>query len=189
VSPFNIRAALSALFALLLSGCVDSSNQIMSDSQAMLGQHPRLQFYGMRDGTAREPEQATFKWNGSLYVRIGGGMRDVGGFSIHPFENGNYIVQEVPAKRTHMFEYALMRKLLDGVYQVIVIDEDDADEATRTAQCGKGTKTDPASCRIQTRDQLFAFARATAAKHRDTGGLVIRLPDNPEKPARARRRR
>jgi len=189
VSPFIARVAISALFALSLSGCVESSIQIMSDSQAMLGPHPRLQFYGLRDGIAREPEQATFKWNGSIYVRTGGGMREVDGFSIHPFENGNYIVQEVPAKRKHMFEYAVMRKLVDGVYQVIVIDEDDADEATRTARCGKGTKTDPASCRIQTRDQLFAFARATVARHRDAGGLVIRLPDDPEKPARARRRR
>jgi hypothetical protein len=183
------RAAAAVLFALSLSGCVDSSNPIMPDAQAVLGQRLRLQFYGLRNGVAHEPEQATFKWNGTLYVRTGGGMRDVGGFSIHPFENGDFIVQETPAKRPHMFEYALMHKLLDGVYQVIVIDEDDADEATQTGQCGKGTKSDPASCRIQTRDQLFAFARATAARHRDTGGLVIRLPDEEEKPARARRRR
>jgi hypothetical protein len=160
----------------------------MPNAGPVLGPRLRLQFFGLRDGIAREPEQATFKWNGSLYVRTGGGMRDVSGFSIHPFEDGNYIVQEVPTKRSHMFEYAFMRKLVDGVYQVIVIDEDDADEATRKANCGKGTKTDPASCRVQTRDQLFALVRATAARQRESGGLVIRLPDSLEKPARVLRR-
>jgi hypothetical protein len=40
--------------------------------------------------------------------------------------------------------------------------------------------TDGAACRIETRDQLFAFARATAARKKDNGGLAIRLEDSPE---------
>ena len=85
-------------------------------------------------------------------------------------------------------EYALLHKLAEGVYQVIAIDEADADEPTRAAYCGKGDKTDPSPCRIATRDQLFAFARATAARRKTDGGLVIRLPDN-EKAARPARER
>ena len=124
-----------------------------------------MQLYSLRKGYASDPEQASFTWDGKLYAHAGGGMSDVSAFSVHPFEDGDFIIQEVPAKRPHITEYALMRQLADGVYQVRAIDEDDADEATRAAHCGKGDKTDPSSCRIKTREQLFAFARATAARH------------------------
>ena len=57
-----------------------------------------------------------------------------------------------------------MRKLAEGVYQVIAIDEDDADEPTRAAHC---KHPGGAACRIETREQLFAFARATAAQRKN----------------------
>ena len=38
-----------------------------------------------------------------------------------------------------------------------------------------------------TREQLFAFARATAAQHKDEGGLALRLPDAPAKRRSPRR--
>ena len=47
---------------------------------------------------------------------------------------------------------------------VIAIDEDDADEPTRAAHC---KHPGGAACRIETREQLFAFARATAAQHKN----------------------
>ncbi len=147
----------------------------------------KLQFYVLRGGFAREPGQANFAWNGALYAHAGGGMTDFSAFSVQPFENGDYIIQEVPAKRPRITEYALLHKIAEGAYQVVAIDEDDADEATRVAYCGKGDKADPASCRIETRDQLLAFARATAARGKTDGGLVLRLPDGSEKPERRRK--
>src|SRR5665647_1173157 len=116
-----------------------------------------------------------------LYAHVSGGMKDVSGFSVHPFEAGDYILQEVPVRHPRITEYALVHRIADAVYQVIAIDEADADEATRTAHCGKGGKTDASPCRIATRDQLFDFARATAARRKDDGGLVLRLPDGAEK--------
>ena len=61
---------------------------------------------------------------------------------------------------------------------MIAVDEADADEAARAANC---KHPEGAACRVETREQLFAFARATAAKHGDEGGLVLRLPDTPRK--------
>ena len=180
-----VRAAIAALCALTLSGCIDSVSPILPDAQPIFGKSLRFQLYGMRKGVAVDPEQASFTWNGALYAHTGGGMRDVSAISIHPFEDGDFIIQSVPANRSGITEYAVMHKLTDGVYQVIVIDEADADEPTRTAYCSKGEKNDR-SCRIATRDQLFAFARATAARRRDDGGLVIRLPDKSEPPAKRR---
>jgi hypothetical protein len=58
------------------------------------------------------------------------------------------------------------------------IDEADADEKTRGAYC---KPTGNSGCRIETREQLIAFARATQAQRKDNGGLAIRLRDAPEK--------
>ena len=161
--PFIVRAAIAAACALSLSGCIDSATPILSDSQPAFGERARFQLYGLRKGLAVEPEQVTFAWNGTLYKRLRGGLRDVSTFSVHPFEGDLFIIQSTSTKRPPMTEYAVMRRLTDGVYLVSVIDEADADEPTRAAHCGKGEKNDRA-CRIMTREQLFAFARATAAR-------------------------
>lgn len=177
-----LRAGLAALWAVALTGCIDSADPILSSSQDIFGPKLKVQLYTLRDGRAREPTQAEFSWNGALYENAGGGMRDVAAFSVHPFEGGDYIIQEVPRKRPRISEYAVLHKLADGVYMVWAIDEMDADEPTRAAFCGKGAPNDPAACRITTREQLFAFARATAARNRADGGLALRLPDGGDKP-------
>jgi hypothetical protein len=185
VNP-RFRAAIAALCAISLAGCLDSSGPILPDPQPVFGPHLKLQLYSLRENFAHEPEKANYNWNGALYALAGGGTHDVAAFSVHPFEAGDYIIQSVPANKAQNTEYALLHKLAEGVYQVIAIDEADADETTRAAFCGKGNKTDPSPCRIATRDQLFAFARATAARQKTDGGLVIRLPDD-EKAARPAR--
>jgi hypothetical protein len=187
VKALFVRAAIAALCALSLAGCIDSVGPILPDSQPEFGPRLKLQFYSLRNGFAREPEQASFTWNGALYAHAGGGMKDFSAFSVHPFEADDYIIQEVPAKRPRITEYALLHKIAEGAYQVVAIDEDDADEPTRAAFCGKGDKTDPSPCRIETREQLFAFARATAARQKADGGLVLRLPDGSEKPERRKK--
>jgi hypothetical protein len=188
VSGFLVKAGLAglaALWALTLAGCIDSSGPILASSQDVFGPKLKIQIFALRDGRAREPAQAEFRWNGSLYEHAGGGLREVSAFSAHAFEGGDFIIQEVSAKRPRVSEYALLHKLADGVYMVWPIDEDDADEPTRAAFCGKGTPKDPSPCRIETREQLFAFARATAARAKPNGGLAVRLPDGAEKPQRA----
>jgi hypothetical protein len=183
VKLFIVRAAIAAACALLLSGCIDSASPILPDSQPVFGERARFQLYGLRKGIAVEPEQVTFAWNGGLYKRIRGGLRDVSTFSVHPFEGDVFVIQSTSTKHPQMTEYAVMRKLTEGVYLVTVIDEADADEPTRAAHCGKGEKNDR-SCRVTTREQLFAFARATAARQKNNGGLAIRLRDDEQKPPR-----
>jgi hypothetical protein len=103
---------------------------------------------------------------------------------VHPFEAGNYIIQSVPANKAQNTEYAMLHKLADGVYLVIAVDEADADEATRAANC---KYPGGAACRIETREQLLAFTRATAARKKTDGGLVIQLPEGSQRPERAAR--
>jgi hypothetical protein len=175
-----LRNTVSTIFvvvtgAALLTGCIDSSGPILTDAQPELGQRLNLQLYTLHNGHAFDPEQASFVWDGKRYVQSGGGMNDVSGFTVHPFEAGDTIIQSSPVRHPQIAEYALMHKLADGVYKVIAIDEDDADAATRAANCKHPEGT---ACRIETREQLFAFARATAAKRKPGGGLAIRLRDD-----------
>src|SRR5690348_7315629 len=118
------RAAIAALCALPLSGCIDSGLPILSDSQQLFGPRATFQLYGLRKGFAVEPERVTFSWDGTRYVRKSGGLKDVHAFSVHPFENSAFIIQSTPTKEPRMTEYAVMHRLTDGVYQVVVIDED-----------------------------------------------------------------
>jgi hypothetical protein len=175
VRLFVSRAAIAGLCAIGLSGCIDSSAPILSDSKPVLGERLNLQLYSLRDGYASDPERTVFVWNGELYTHSRGGLKDVSGFSVHPLQDGDYIVQSRPARHPEHVEYALMRQFVEGVYQVIAIDEADADEATRAANC---KHPGGVACRIETREQLFAFAGATAAHHKTAGGLAIRLPDD-----------
>jgi hypothetical protein len=173
-----IRAVLAGFCALSLSACIDSNDSILTDAKPVLGPRLNLQLYTLHKGVAGEPEKVQFTWNGKRYARSGGGMKDVGAVTVHPFEAGDYILQSLPVRQTQKVEYALLHPLASGAYLVIAIDEADADEAARAANC---KHPEGAACRIETREQLFAFARATAAKHSDEGGLVLRLPDTPAK--------
>jgi hypothetical protein len=127
-----------------------------------------LQLYGVHGGAAHEPGSEIIAWRGDRYIRTGGPTKDIGDFSLHDFEGNDLLVQSFPSGKP--VEYALARKIADGTYLVFPIDETDADEATRTKLCGKEAG---ASCRVTTRDQVLAFARATAAKPHSTGGLAI----------------
>ena len=71
-----------------------------------------------------------------------------------------------------IFMFIINWQLALAVFLVIPIDQDDADAATREKFCHKSAAAD---CRLETPDALSAFARATAAKQHDRGGLAIQL--------------
>jgi len=177
VSRAIVGAAAAAVWALSLSGCVDSEGPILPDAQPLFGKDLRLQFYSLRKGFADEPEQATFKWDGQRYVHDSGGMNDVTAFSVHRLEGRTFIIQSAAAKRPNIIEYAVAHELTGGVFQVTAIDENDADGTTRVRNC---QRVDDSHCRITTQKQLNAFARATDAKQKGEGGLVLRLANGPE---------
>lgn len=167
--PVTIAAVLSFM---MLAGCVRSATPLLTDAQPLLGQHVRFQHYDLRDGGAYDPEPSEFTWDGARYVGLLGKSKEPAAFTVFAFEGRDFIIQNAPPKKDAPVEYALMRKLADGLYLTFVIDEHDADEATRTKLCAD---IRAGTCVITTREALFAFARATAAKPRETGGLAIVL--------------
>ena len=168
------RVAAAMLGAFLVAGCVDSSGALLKDARPLFGQQLRLQFYALRNGAAGEPEEAAYKWDGERYTHASGGMDDVSAFSVHPAGSDIFIVQSFSSRRPQLVEYAVARKLTEGVYQVAAIDEDDAPRPLRARLC---KRTDASSCRIESRTALLEFARVTARQRRGQGGLVLRLAD------------
>ena len=158
-------AVLAGLCALSLSACIDSKDPILTDAQPVFGPRLNLQLYTLRKGVAEEPEKVQFAWNGKVYSRSGGGMKDVGAITVHPFEAGDYILQVHASPAAAESRICAAAPPRSGAYLVIAIDEADADEAIRAANC---THPGGTACRVATREQLFALARATAAQHIET---------------------
>jgi hypothetical protein len=170
-------AATCAAFAL--AGCIDSAAPILTDSRPLLGPQLHVTFYTLRDGHINEDnEEAIFNWNGRLYAHAAGALSEMAGFSVHPFDGANFIVQTVPVDRARGSDYALMHPvaLAKDAYFVVAIDETDADEATRKANCGETSKH---ACRVSTQEQLWALARATAAHPHPSGLFAVNFTAGP----------
>jgi hypothetical protein len=170
----NFSAPVAALLASLLCGCISSPAPILSDANSILGEEGEIHFFSAPGAGAREHSVMAFQWSESRYVFSGRGG-SIGDFTAHPFEGRDLIVQSTGARAPRPTEYAIARKLADGVYMVIPISEDDIDDATRTRFC---VVTQDASCRISTPEQLFVFAHATAAKDEEGGGIAVIVPTN-----------
>jgi hypothetical protein len=177
VISFLIRTTLVAFCGVALSGCIDSAEPILVDAKPVLGEKFSTQLYSLRNARAEDPVLEQFVWDGKRYASTSA-KPTIEPFTAFSFGSGDFILQSVSSKPPPKVEYALLHKLVDGVFLGRVIDEQDTDERTRAKLC---TMTGKYTCRIQTRDQLFALARATAAKQHQSGGLMIMLTDPPAK--------
>ena len=175
---FIARVAAVGLSALFVAGCVESSGPLLKNARPLFGEQLRLQFYTLRHGVADEPEEASYKWDGARYAHASGRMEDVNAFTVHQVAGDILIVQSFSTRRPQIVEYAVARKLTDGVYQVAGIDEDDAPRLVRARLC---RRKDDSHCRIETRTALLEFARATARQRKGQGGLVLHLADQPSR--------
>jgi hypothetical protein len=163
-----------------LAGCISSTAPILSDAKAILGERidmhmfaPRLDSSTPGESGLRHQGVASMQWTGGRYVARNR-PELVTDFTVHAFEGRDLIVQTAP-RAPRPVEYGLARRLADGTYMVLPIDEDTTDEETRAKFC---TRTQEASCRITTPEQLFVFARALAdnAEGRMDAGIVVIVP-------------
>jgi hypothetical protein len=173
---FFSLAALCA--AVTLSGCISSTAPILTDAKPVLGERGVIHLFALSGGAAHDPGVASFQWSGSRYLLRGKpiGFSD---FTAHAYEGRNWILQGTTQRAPIRVEYGLARQLADGVYLLVPINEDDADEAARQKFC---TKTQDASCRVATPEQLFVFARASADKPAEGGGLAVVVPSPTARP-------
>jgi hypothetical protein len=160
------------LIAIALAGCISATAPILTDAQAILGDQIEVHLFNGPKGTGNPHTVVTYQWNGGRYLPRDP-SQDFGEFTIHPYEGRDLIVQIRAARVPRLTEFALARRLAERVYLLTAISEEDADEAMRERFC---TKTQDAACRISTPEQLFVFARATAAKDEDSGGIAVIVP-------------
>jgi hypothetical protein len=181
-SASRVARRIAVIFssAISLSGCISSTVPILGDAKAILGERIELHLFAPRldsatpgEGGLRHQGVASMQWTGGRYV-VRNRADLVTDFTVHAFEGRDLIVQTLP-RAPRPVEYALARRLADGTYMVLPIDEDTVDEETRAKFC---TKTQGASCRITTPEQLFVFARAMAdnAEGRIDAGIVVIVP-------------
>src|SRR5712691_9896449 len=121
---------------LVLSGCISSTSPILSDAKAILGERIEVHLFTAPKGGNREHTVVAFQWNGSRYLPRTH-AKEFGDFTVHPYEGRDLIVQTRAVRAPRPTEYALARRLSDGVYRILPITEDDADEATRSRFCTK----------------------------------------------------
>jgi len=160
--------------ALALTGCISSTAPILSDAKPVLGERGLIHVFTLSQGAAHDPGVMSFQWSGSRYL-VRGKAIGFSDFTAYPYEGRDWIVQSTTQRAPQRIEYGLARRLADGTYLLVPINEDDADAPTREKFC---TKTQDASCRIATPEQLFVFARASADKPVEGGGLAVVVPSD-----------
>jgi len=164
----HVRPAAALMAVATLCGCISSTAPLLTEAKPILGQQGQIHVFSDANG-AREHSILRFRWNGSRYL-VEGRSPGFSDFTAHPYEGRDLIVQSTAAKAPRPTEYALARRLAEGVYLVMAIDEEDADPGTRQKFC---TRTQGAACRVTTPEQLFVFARATAGKEDVKGAVVV----------------
>jgi hypothetical protein len=177
------RAAVLALalcLALATGGCVSSTEPILSDARAILGERGQLHIFSAPKDGVRTVAHHDFQWRRDRYVTTPGRRAQPIEFSAHPFEGRDLVVQWKSAalawspkqkqQGLRPVTYFLLRKVAEGAFLMLPVTEDDVDEATRKRFCVKSPET---TCRISTPEQLFAFARAAAEKEDPDAGIVV----------------
>jgi len=150
----------AVVVAFALAGCVRSNEPILGDAKAILGERLQIHVFAANPDGLRDASTSSFVWDGKRYA-LRGRSREINDFTVHAYEGRDLIVQSKTARGERGYAYGLARKIAEGVYLVVPIDENDADEPARQRFC---VMTGSASCRIETPEQLFVFARATAAR-------------------------
>jgi hypothetical protein len=169
--PNWVRQILAIAGLALLTGCIDSAEPLLTNGRPLLGERLSLQLYAMRDNGLYDPATANFVWQNGHYARTGGNDTSIRDFTLHALRGSDLIAQEFRAGAP--VNYAILRKLAAGTYLAFVIDDNDADEATRRKFCKKPGP----GCTVASRQAVLAFARATAAKRPSVGGLVLMLSE------------
>ena len=156
----------TALACLSTAACVNSTEPVLGDARAILGESGQIHLFDAGEGSTSNPRIHRFQWNGRRYIVQS--RADIIDFTVHAYEGRDLIVQGRTRRDLRPYSYAVARKLTEGVYTIVPIEEKDSDDAVRNRFC---ISAPGGTCRIETPEQLFALARATAAKEQE-GGLI-----------------
>ena len=154
-----LRALALGASTLGLASCVVSDKALVSDAKPIMGSQFTAQLYRrFTDGRAHELRASTFRWKDGAYVVVDGAV-DLRRFVSMRLKGDDEIIQGSDAGGK-AFTYWLGRKLVDGAYLILPLDEGHADAAIRSTLC---TREEPGGfCVVDTKEHLVALAEATA---------------------------
>jgi hypothetical protein len=153
------RIVIFGLLLTALTACIRSQTPLLSDAKPLLGDQFQLQLYeDFVDERAQELKTSVFRWTDDRYALVSGDAEGVKYFVAQPTAGSDFIIQSSDGKT---YLYFLGRRIADGTYRIISVDQNDVDEGARNALCVTKDMTD---CTIATRAQLDTFVHAAAGK-------------------------
>jgi len=151
--------ALVLLAGFLLAACVQSETPLLTGGKPVLGDQFQLNLFDdFTDGKADTVRTAVFHWNASRYVLVSGDLLDVKYLVAQPLDDTNSLIQ-VSNDKEHV--YLLSRKLAEGTYRILPVNEKDLDAAAQKRTC---VTVKGEICTIATRQQLDAAVHASLGK-------------------------
>jgi hypothetical protein len=173
----RLRSAAANLFlvvaAVMLSACVQSKTPLLTTTKPLLGDQFQLNRYeDFTDGKADSVKLSVFRWNGTRYAYVSGAS-DVKSFVAEPLDADTFLLEAGDDK---VYAYLLGRKLAEGTYRILPVDEKYLDAATQKKNC---VTQDRETCVVETRQQLDTFVKASIGKTiAYTMLAVISVPTN-----------
>ncbi len=158
----RLRSAAASFFpviaAVLLSACVQSKTPLLTATKPLLGDQFQLNRYeDFTDGKADSVKLSVFRWNGTRYAFVSGSS-DVKSFVAEPLDADTFLLE---ASDDKVYAYLLARKLAEGTYRILPVDEKYLDAATQKKNC---VTQDRETCVVATRQQLDTFVKASIGK-------------------------
>ncbi len=172
--PFSkAGVGIAAGLALALSGCIQSPVSLITDAKPLAGELFEAHFYqNFVEGKAEDVHKAVYHWKNGRYMRVGGPANGVRSFAAIPL-NGTDFVIEGKGDSEGNYAYWMARKIVDGVFLIVPINEDDADEITRANACTPSSLS--GFCVVKGKEELMSVAKAVASKpmRNPTLGVLI----------------
>jgi hypothetical protein len=158
----RLRSAVASLFpviaAVVLSACVQSKTPLLTATKPLLGDQFQLNRYeDFTDGKADSVKLSVFRWNGTRYAYVSGAS-DVKSFVAEPLDADTFLLEAGDDK---VYAYLLARKLAEGTYRILPVDEKYLDAAAQKQNCAT---QDRETCVVETRQQLDTFVKASIGK-------------------------
>ncbi len=167
--------ALILFAALMLAACVQAKTSLLGVTKPLFGDQFQLNvFEDFTDGKAASATASVFRWNASRYALVSGDPPSgVKFFAAEPLDADTLLIE---ASDETDYAYLLGRKLDEGTYRILPVDEKYLDKATQAGTCVTQTSE---VCTVATRQQLDTFVRASLGKTiAYTMVAVISVPKN-----------
>jgi hypothetical protein len=155
-----VPVALILLAAFMLAACVQSETPLLAGTTPMLGDQFQLNLYeDFTDGKAVSAKTAVFRWSATRYALASGDPPSgVKSFVAEPLDADTLLIEASDEK---VYAYLLGRKLAEGTYRILPVDEKYLDKATQTRAC---VTQNSETCTVATRQQLDTFVHASIGK-------------------------